>query len=114
MEEMEICMRCANLAHDGDCKDYEEAAGHEKAMKKIRELLSSDPVSSDEEMGDAEEPSLSTSKERKKGGQAWKQLKRKAIPSAWWRWLDTAEGGEPQCGGVDLTHNVQDDARARM
>ena len=65
MGEMGICMRCANLAHDGDCKNYEEAAGNEKAMKKIRELLSNDPVSSDEEMGDTEEPSSSTSNARK-------------------------------------------------
>ena len=49
-----------NQCHDGDCKDYEEAAGNERAMKKIRELLSSDPVSSDEEMGDTEEPSSET------------------------------------------------------
>ena len=71
--EMGICMRCANLAHDGDCKNYEEAAGNEKAMKKIRELLSSDHVSSDEEMGDTEEPFSSTSKEHKKGGQEGKR-----------------------------------------
>ena len=55
MGEMGICMKCANLAHDGDCKDIEEAAGNEKAMKMLRELLSSDPVSSDEDMGDTEE-----------------------------------------------------------
>ena len=67
MGEMGICMKCANLAHDGDCKDIEEAAGNEKAMKMLRELLSSDPVSSDEDMGDMEEPSSSTSKERKRG-----------------------------------------------
>ena len=73
MGEMGICAKCANLAHDGDCKNNEEAAGNEKAMKKIRELLSSDHVSSDEEMGDAEEPSSSTSKERKKGGQRGKK-----------------------------------------
>ena len=73
MGEMGICVKRANLAHDGDCKDIEEAAGNEKAMKKIRELLSSDPVSSDEEMGDTEEPSSSTSKERKRGGQAGKE-----------------------------------------
>ena len=30
--EMGICMKCANLAHDGDCKDIEDA-GNEKAMK---------------------------------------------------------------------------------
>ena len=51
MGEMGICRKCANLAHDGDCKDIEEAAGNEKAMKMLRELLSSDPVSSDEDMG---------------------------------------------------------------
>ena len=51
MGEMGICTKCANLAHDGDCKDIEEAAGNEKAMKLLRELLSSDPVSSDEDMG---------------------------------------------------------------
>ena len=66
--------KCANLAHDGDCKDTEEAAGNEKAMKLLRELLSSDPVSSDEDMGDSEEPSSSTSKEWKKGGQAGKDV----------------------------------------
>ena len=72
--EIGICAKCANLAHDGDCKNNEEAAGNEKAMKKIRELLSSDHVSSGEEMGDAEEPSSSTSKERKKGGQKGKEI----------------------------------------
>ena len=36
MGEMGICMKCANLAHDGDCKDIEEAAGNEKAMKMLR------------------------------------------------------------------------------
>ena len=50
MGEMGICRKCANLAHDGDCKDIEEAAGNEKAMKVLRELLSSDPASSDEDM----------------------------------------------------------------
>ena len=73
MGDMGICKKCANLAHDGDCKDIEEAAGTEKAMKMLRELLSSDPVSSDEDMGDTEEPSSSTSKERKKGGRAGKE-----------------------------------------
>ena len=43
MGDMGICKKCANLAHDGDCKDIEEAAGTEKAMKMLRELLSSDP-----------------------------------------------------------------------
>ena len=71
--EMGICRKCANLAHNGDCKDTEEAAGNEKAMKMLRERLSSDPVSSDEDMGDTEEPSSSTSKERKRGGQAGKE-----------------------------------------
>ena len=66
--EMGVCAKCANLAHDGDCKKREEAAGNEKAMKKIRELLSSDHVSSDEEMGDAEGPSSSTSKEKERRG----------------------------------------------
>ena len=73
MGKLGICTKCANLAHDGDCKKHEEAAGNEKAMKKIRELLSSDHVSSDEEMGDAEEPSSSTSKERKKGDRRGKK-----------------------------------------
>ena len=99
-------MRCANLAHDGDCKDYEEAAGNEKAMKKIRELLSSDPVSSDEEMGDTEEPSSSTSKERKRGGQAGKEtIEMYSYTINLVEMADTAEGGELQCGGVDLTYN---------
>ena len=26
MGDMGICKKCANLAHDGDCKDIEEAA----------------------------------------------------------------------------------------
>ena len=66
MEDKGICAKCANSAHDGDCKKVEEAAGNEEAMRKIRELLSSDRVSSDEEMGDAEEPSSSTSKEHRR------------------------------------------------
>ena len=36
MEEKEICAKCANLAHDGDCKKFEEAAGNERVMRKIR------------------------------------------------------------------------------
>ena len=56
--------RSARTSHDGDCKDIEKAAGNEKAMKVLRELLSSNPVSSDEDM--TEEPSSSTSKERKR------------------------------------------------
>ena len=86
MGEMGICMKCANLARDGDCKDIEEAAGNEEAMKKIRELLSSDPVSSDEDMGDTEEPSSSRN-EREEDKQGKKQSKCIAIPSIWWRWL---------------------------
>ena len=106
MGEMGICTKCANLAHDGDCKKYEEAAGNEKAMKKIRELLSNDHVSSDEEMGDAEEPSSSTSKERKKGGQKGKEIiEMYSYTSNLVEMADTAEGGELQCGGVDLTYN---------
>ena len=99
-------MKSANLAHDGDCKDIEEAAGNEKAMKKIRELLSSDPVSSDEDMGDTEEPSSSTSKERKRGGQAGKEtIEMYSYTINLVEMADTAEGGELQCGGVDLTYN---------
>ena len=112
MGEMGICMKCANLAHDGDCKDIEEAAGNERAMKKIRELLSSDPVSSDEEMGDTEEPSSSTSKERKRGGQAGKEtIEMYSYTINLVEMADTAEGGELQCGGVDLTHNPCGDNR---
>ena len=71
MEDKGICAKCANAAHDGDCKKIEEAAGNEEAMRKIRELLSSDHVSSDEEMGDAEEPSSSTprTQERRANGE---------------------------------------------
>ena len=70
---MGICTKCANLAHDGDCKKHEEAAGNEKAMKKMRELVSSDHVSSDEEMGDAEEPSSSTPRNARKGDRTKKK-----------------------------------------
>ena len=113
MGEMGICMRCANLAHDGDCKNYEEAAGNEKAMKKIREHLSSDHVSSDEEMGDTEEPSSSTSKERKKGGQeeGKETIEMYSYTINLVEMADTAEGGELQCGGVDLTYNPCGDNR---
>ena len=112
MGEMGICMRCANLAHDGDCKNYEEAAGNEKAMKKIRELLSSDHVTSDEEMGDTEEPSSSASKERKKGGQEGKEtIEMYSYTINLVEMADTAEGGELQCGGVDLTYNPCGDNR---
>ena len=108
--EMGICIKCANMAHDGDCKKYEEAAGNEKEMKKIRELLSSDHVSSDEEMGDAEEPPSSTSKERKKGGQKGKEIiEMYSYTINLVEMADTAEGGEPQCGGVDLTNNAYGD-----
>ena len=112
MGEMGICRKCANLAHDGDCKDIEEAAGNEKAMKVLRELLSSDPVSSDEEMGDTEEPSSSTSKERKRGGQAGKEtIEMYSYTINLVEMADTAEGGELQCGGVDLTYNPCGDSR---
>ena len=90
MGEMGICMKCANLAHDGDC---------------------SDPVSSDEEMGDTEEPSSSTSKERKRGGQAGKETIEMYSYTINLVMADTAEGGELQCGGVDLTHNPCGDNR---
>ena len=112
MGEIGICMRCANMAHDGDCKNYEEAAGNEKAMKKIRELFSSDHVSSDEEMGDTGEPSSSTSKERKKGGQEGKEIiEMYSYTINLVEMADTAEGGELQCGGVDLTYNPCGDNR---
>ena len=112
MGEIGICMRCANLAHDGDCKNYEEAAGNEKAMKKIRELLSNDHVSSDEEMGDTEEPCSSTSKERKKGGQEGKEtIEMYSYTLNLVEMADTAEGGELQRGGVDLTYNPCGDNR---
>ena len=112
MGDMGICKKCANLAHDGDCKDIEEAAGTEKAMKMLRELLSSDPVSSDEDMGDTEEPSSSTSKERKKGGRAGKEtIEMYSYTINLVEMADTAEGGELQCGGVDLTYNPCGDSR---
>ena len=112
MGDMGICKKCANLAHDGDCKDIEEAAGTEKAMKMLRELLSSDPVSSDEDMGDAEEPSSPTSKERKKGGRAGKEtIEMYSYTINLVEMADTAEGGELQCGGVDLTYNPCGDSR---
>ena len=88
-----------------DCKNYEEAAGNEKAMKKIRELLSSDHVSSDEEMGDTEEPSSSASKERKKGGQGKETIEMYSYTINLVEMAGTAEGGELQCGGVGLTYN---------
>ena len=73
MEDKGICAQCANAAHDGDCKKIEEAAGNKETMRKIRELLSSDYVSSDEEMGDAEEPSSSTPRGHKRGEQMGKE-----------------------------------------
>ena len=73
MEDKGICAKRANAAHDGDCKKIDEAAGNKEAMRKIRELLSSGHVSSDEEMGDAEEPSSSASREHKKGEQMGKE-----------------------------------------
>ena len=108
-------MRCANLAHDGDCKNYEEAAGKEKAMKKVRELLSSDHVSSDEEMGDTE-----VLIDVQGTGQGKEAIEMYSYTINLVEMADAAEGGELQCGGVDLTYNpcggnnVQDDARARM
>ena len=110
--EMGICMRRANLAHGGDCKNYEEAAGNEKAMKKIHELLSSDHVSSDDEMGDTEEPSSSTSKEHRRGGQEGKEtIEMYSYTINLVEMADTAEGGELQCGGVGLTFNPCGDNR---
>ena len=53
-------------------------------MRKLRELLSSDHVSLDEEMGDAEEPSSSTSRDTRQESKRGKKL---AIPSIWWKWL---------------------------
>ena len=74
--------------HDGDCKDIEEAAGTEKAMKMLRELLSSDPVSSDEDMGDTRNrPHQRPRKERKEDEQGKKQSRCTATPLTWWRWL---------------------------
>ena len=100
MEDKGICAKCANAAHGDDCKKVEEAAGNDEAMRRIRELLSSDHVSSDQEMGGAEEPSSSTPKEHKTGRQTGKEQR-----------ADTAEGGELQCGGVDLTFNPCGDHR---
>ena len=78
-------------------------------MRRLRELLSSDPVSSDEDMGDTEEPSSSTSKERKKGGQAGKEtIEMYSYTINLVEMADTAEGGELQCGGVDLLRGQQD------
>ena len=81
-------------------------------MKMLRELLSSDPVSSDEDMGDTEEPSSSTSKEGKKGGRAGKEtIEMYSYTINLVEMADTAEGGELQCGGVDLTYNPCGDSR---
>ena len=81
-------------------------------MKMLRELLSSDSVSSDEDMGDTEEPSSSTSKERKKGGRAGKEtIEMYSHTINLVEMADTAEGGELQCGGVDLTYNPCGDSR---
>ena len=114
VEDMGICKECANLAHDGDCKDIEKAAGNEKAMKVLRELLSSDPVLSDEDMGDTEEPFSSTSKERKKGGQAGKEtIKMYSYTINLVKMADTAKEGKLQCGGVDLTYNPGTAGRSR-
>ena len=81
-------------------------------MRKIRELLSSDHVSSDEEMGDAEEPSSSASREHKKGEQMGKDMiEMYSYTINLVEMADTAEGGELQCGGVDLTFNPCGDHR---
>ena len=99
MEDEGICAKCANAAHDGDCKKVEEAAGNDKAMRRIRELLSSDHVSSDEEMGGAEEPSSSTPKEHKTGRQTGKEtIEMYSYTINLAEMADTAEGGELQCG----------------
>ena len=112
MKDNGICATCANSAHDGDCKKVEEAAGNEKAMKKIRELLSSDHVSSDEEMGDVDEPSSSTSREHRAGEQKGKEIiEMYSYTINLVEMADTAEGGELQCGGVDLTFNPCGDHR---
>ena len=64
-------------------------------MKMLRELLSSDPVSSDEDMGDSEEPSSSMCKEWKKGGQAGKEtIEMYSYTINLVEMADTAEGGE--------------------
>ena len=112
MEDKGICAKCANAAHDGDCKKVDEAAGNREAMRKIRELLSSDHVSSDEEMGDAEEPSSSASREHKKGEQMGKEIiEMYSYTINLVEVADTAEGGELQCGGVGLTFNPCGDHR---
>ena len=112
MKDNGICAKCANSAHDGDCKKVEEAAGNEKAMEKIRELLSSDHVSSDEEMGDADKPSSSTSREHRAGEQKGKEIiEMYSYTINLVETADTAEGGELHCGGVDLTFNPCGDHR---
>ena len=112
MEDKGICAKCANAAHNGDCKKIEEAAGNDDAIKRIRELLSSDHVSSDEEMGDAEEPTSSTPKEHKTGEQMGKEtIEMYSYTINLVEMADTAEGGELQCGGVDLTFNPCGDHR---
>ena len=106
MKDNGICAKCANLAHDGDCKKVEEAAGNEKAMEKIRELLSSDHVSSDEEMGAADEPSSSTSREHWAGEQKGKEIIEMCSYT-----INLVEMAELHCGGVDLTFNPCRDHR---
>ena len=81
-------------------------------MRRIRELLSSDHVSSDEEMGGAEEPSSSTPKEHKTRRQTGKETTEMySYTINLVEMADTAEGGELQCGGVDLTFNPCGDHR---
>ena len=83
-----------------------KAAGNEGAIKRIRELLSNDHVSSDEEMGDAEEPSSSTPREHKTGERMGKEIiEMCSYTINLVEMADTAEGGELHCGGVDLTFN---------
>ena len=96
MEDEGICAKCANAAHNGDCKKVEEAAGNDRAMRRIRELLSSDHVSSDEEMGGAEEPSSSTPKGHKARSQTGKEtIEMYSYTINLVEMADTAEGGEP-------------------
>ena len=111
-EDKGICSMCANAAHDGACKNTEEAVGNDMAMKKIRELLSSDYVSSDEDMGDAEKASASTPKGHKARREAGKKtMEMYSYTINLVEMADTAEGGELQCDGVDLTFNPCRDHR---
>ena len=64
-------------------------------MKVLRELLSSDPVSSDEDMGIREAVLINV------------QGKMYSYTINLVKMADTAEGGELQCGGVDLLQPVR-------